>query len=65
MTTRPSRPQVWIFPEGTTLEQGPLNFVPGSQHNSEAKLRRNLNEIYNSVDCVLVNHAIEVEEKRG
>ena len=39
MTTRPSLPQVWIFPEGTTLEQGPLNFVPGSQHNSEAKLR--------------------------
>ena len=31
----------------------------GPTPNSEAKLRRNLDEIYNSTDAVLMNHAFE------
>ena len=35
----------------------------GPTPNSDAKLRRNLADVYASFDCVLMNHAIEVSER--
>ena len=35
----------------------------GPTPNSDAKLRRNLEDVYSSFDCVLMNHAIEVGER--